>query len=77
MSFTSKARPSAAAAASSQAVLSLCAARAIHSIASTISAIITASIVSLRDVITSIGRKASTSAAASAARTFQMRRTAA
>ena len=52
-------------------------ARATHSSASTVSAIITPSIVSLREVITSIGSSASASAAARPAGVLHRRRTAA
>ena len=74
--MTSNATPSATAPASSQAVLPAWTACATHSSASTVSAIITPSIVSLREVITSIGSTANASAAASPAGTLQMRRTA-
>ncbi len=76
VSLTSKASPREAAPSSSQALLPDRVAWATHSSASTVSAIITPSIVSLREVITSIGSSASASAAARPAGTLQMRRTA-
>ena len=74
--MTSNATPRAAAPASSQALLPAWTACATHSSASTVNAIITPSIVSLREVITSIGSSASTAAAARPAGTLQIRRTA-
>ena len=71
------ATPSAAAPASSHALRPVSPARTTSSSASTISAIITASIVSLREVITSIGSTAIASAAAIPAGALHMRRTAA
>ena len=76
-SLTLKATPSATAASSSQAVRPLSRGAHRSTSARTISSIISPSIVSLRAVMTSIGRTASASAAASPARTPNGRRTAA
>ena len=74
-SFTSKATPSAAAAPSSHALRPVSQARSSSSRASTIRTIITASMVSLREVITSTGSTAIASAAASPAAGPHNRRT--
>jgi hypothetical protein len=74
-SLTSNASPSAAAAPTSQLVRPVSHARISNSRASTIKAIITASIVSLRDVMTSTGRTAIASAAATPAADPHSRRT--
>ncbi len=74
--FTSKATPSTAAPASSQRIRPVSQARTKNTSASTISTIITPSIVSLREVITSTGSSASAAAAASPAVVLHMRFTA-
>ncbi len=74
-SLTLKATPSSAAPPSSQPLRSVSIARTIESIASTSISIITASIVSLREVITSIGSTAIATAAAIPAVALHIRRT--